>query len=79
MGKCVASHHDQGHNDLGAVWSLVFTPDSKGLVTGSGNKTVIHWDVSWLGSTQWDNETARRKTSDILTEFSHFLEHKVRR
>ncbi|KAK1231118.1 hypothetical protein PQX77_005773 [Marasmius sp. AFHP31] len=34
----------RGHQD--SVWNLAFTPDSSGLVSGSLDKTLKHWDVS---------------------------------
>ena len=34
------------------VWCTAFTPDGKGLMSGSHDKTVKYWDVSLLGSRQ---------------------------
>ena len=36
----------QGHRD--SVYSVAFTPDERGLVSGSLDKTLKLWDVSWL-------------------------------
>jgi general transcriptional corepressor TUP1 len=35
-----------GHND--DIHSVAFTPDGKGLVSGSSDKTVKHWDLGPL-------------------------------
>ena len=48
MGKFVASH--RGHN---VVWSLVFTPDGKGLLSGSRDDGIL--------------QRARKKTSQDRT------------
>ena len=45
-GKLVARW--QGHSNL--ITSLAFTPDGKGLLSGSWDKQVIQWDVSSLSS-----------------------------
>ena len=37
----------KGHS--GCVWCVEFTPDGKGLMSGSADKTVKYWDVSSLG------------------------------
>jgi general transcriptional corepressor TUP1 len=36
----------KGHKD--SVYSIAFTPDGKGLVSGSLDKTLKHWDVGPL-------------------------------
>ena len=36
----------QGHRD--SVYSVAFTPDERGLVSGSLDKTLKYWDVSRL-------------------------------
>ena len=75
-GKCIAGH--PGHNDI--VWSLVFTPDGNGLLTGSWDKRVIHWDVSWLELTQWNNTDGQKKdiSRQDMMEISRFVGHEVR-
>jgi len=60
----------QGH--FWIVESLVFTPDGKGLLSGSWDKQVTHWDVSSLRSL--GNSDAL--SSDIM-EISSFIGHKV--
>ena len=40
--KLVANWKGHGH----AVWCVEFTPDSKGLMSGSRDRTVKYWDVS---------------------------------
>jgi len=37
----------RGHKDT--VYSVAFTPDGKGLVSGALDTTVKYWDISWLG------------------------------
>ena len=36
----------RGHSD--SVYSVAFTPDARGLVSGSLDKTLKYWDVSRL-------------------------------
>jgi len=36
----------RGHS--GMVWSMAFTPDGRGLVSGSLDKTLKYWDISSL-------------------------------
>lgn len=38
----------RGHKD--SVYSVAFTPDVKGLVSGSLDKTLKYWDVGKLGT-----------------------------
>lgn len=38
----------QGHRD--SVYSVAFTPDARGLVSGSLDKTLKYWDVTRLAS-----------------------------
>ena len=38
----------QGHE--GIAWSVAFTPDGRGLVSGSSDKTLKYWDISRLAS-----------------------------
>ena len=75
VGKCVASY--QGHDDV--VWCLVFAPDGKGLVTGSWDKRVIHWNMSRFESTECDNSQKGDISRHNLMEISRFVGHKVRR
>ena len=80
MGKCVVSHEVKN-----AVRGLVFTPDGKGIVTGSTEPMVIHWDVSWLESTHDHDDNTEDPKEDIptqdltggLKEMSRFVGHKV--
>ena len=78
MGECVASHR------VHAVRDLFFTPDGKGLLSGSAENMVIYWDVSWLGSTHEDNtddpkaEISSQDSTGGLMEMIRFSGHKVR-
>ena len=56
LAKCVVGHE----TDMYALWDVVFTPDGKGLF-GTWKQEVLHWDVSWLASTRWDNTDGQRK------------------
>ena len=38
----------RGHRD--SVYSVAFTPDARGLVSGSLDKTLKYWDVSRLAN-----------------------------
>ena len=38
----------RGHRD--GVYSVAFTPDARGLVSGSWDKTLKYWDVSRLAN-----------------------------
>jgi len=38
----------RGHE--GVAWSVAFTPDGRGLVSGSSDKTLKYWDISRLAS-----------------------------
>jgi len=55
------------------IVSLVFTPDGKGLLGGSWEQEVTHWDVTSLRSLGNSDPL----TSDMV-EISRFLGHKVR-
>jgi len=61
----------QGHP--GPVASLVFTSDGKGLLSGSWDQMVTHWDVASLRSLGNSDPLS----SDMM-EISRFLGHKVR-
>jgi general transcriptional corepressor TUP1 len=37
-----------GHK--GGVWCVEFTPDGKGLMSGSYDKLIKYWDMTSLGS-----------------------------
>ena len=78
MGKRIA--RQEGHDDI--VQHLVFTPDDKGLLSASSDRTVIHWDLSLLKSTQkTDGLEEDISTQDLtggLKEISRFVGHEVR-
>ena len=38
----------RGHERI--AWSVAFTPDGRGLVSGSSDKTLKYWDISRLAS-----------------------------
>ena len=79
-----------GHD--GSVWSVAFTPDARGLVSGSLDKTLKYWDVSCLakgpggrpsspGGSERDTlsgkeEDGTRKGNNACT--MNFIGHKVR-
>ena len=48
------------HGD--SVWCVEFTPDGKGLMSGSRDKTAKYWDVSSLGI----REAASRRETVVL-------------
>ena len=77
-GKYLARHATGGH--AGAVRGLVFTPDGKGLLSGSSWDTMItHWDMSWLNST-YDGLREDISTRDLtggLRETSRLVGHSV--
>ena len=78
MGKCLATDAS-GHFD--AVEGLVFTPDGKGLLSGSRDSMLVHWDVSWLKSI-YDGQQDDMSTQDLtrgLREISRFEGHEVSR
>jgi len=60
-----------GHSHV--VACLVFTPDGKGLLSGSWDKQVIHWDISTLTSLGM----ADPPISGMM-EISRFIGHAVR-
>ena len=80
----------QGHGDR--VKSVVFTPDGRGLVSGSYDKTLKYWDISRLVNGPGDRpnfpEVSKRDTlngkKDAGTQEDNspctvnFIGHKVR-
>ena len=59
----------RGHSD--SVYSVAFTPDARGLVSGSLDKTLKYWDVSRLvngpggrpnspGASEWDSMSGKK-------------------
>ena len=49
------------------VWSVAFTPDGRGLVSGSQDNTLKYWDISHLarpGSRQNPQGASERGTLD---------------
>jgi WD40 repeat protein len=60
----------KGHKD--SVYSVAFTPDGKELVSGSLDKTLKLWDVSWLsvaGQTQCKMSLAGHKVRVVIIRF----------
>jgi len=68
-GKLVASWG--GHSKF--VTSLLFTPDGKGLLSGSWDKQVIHWDVSSLSSP----DLGMAKPISAMMKFCSLIGHTV--
>jgi len=76
----------------GSVWSVAFTPDGRGLVSGSKDKTLKYWNVSFLangpggqpnspGASKGDALDGRKDVStreDNIACTMDFIGHKVR-
>ena len=96
-GRCVTSGYDSGEiliwdvrkGDLVAKWkghddgvsSLAFTPDGRGLLTASWDKTIAHWDATSLGPiehTQRGNAENQEEVNSSVTEISRLVGHTVR-
>ena len=72
------------------MWSVAFTPDGRGLVSGSSDNTLKYWDVSCLadGPGGRQNPASERSTldgkQDVGTREDNsactmdFIGHKVR-
>ena len=74
------------------MWSVAFTPDGHGLVSGSADKTLKYWDVSRLangpGSRPNSPGAPMRDTLDVKKDVGtlegnsacmmDFIGHKVR-
>jgi len=58
-----------GHSHV--VACLVFTPDGKGLLSGSWDKQVIHWDISSLGSLGMADPPVSRGVIEISRLIGH--------
>ena len=68
----------KGHDN--GVSSLAFTPDGRGLVTASSDKTVAHWDATSLGPmehTQQGNAENQEEVNSGVTEISRLVGHTV--
>jgi len=75
----------------GGVWDVAFTPDGRGLVSGSSDKTLKYWDVSHLvnrpggrlnspgasmrGTWDWGKDAGNRECNSVCT--TDFIGHKV--
>ena len=80
----------RGHK--GRVWSVTFTPDGRGLVSGGQDKTLKYWDVSRLANGPGDRPNSlfasmrdclnRKKGAGTREGISpctmNFIGHKVR-
>ena len=80
----------RGHRDC--VYSVAFTPDGRGLVSGSWDKTLKYWDISRLadgpGGRQNSPEASKRDSLNGKKNISirkgksacamNFIGHKVR-
>jgi len=80
----------RGHRD--GVWGVAFTPDGRGLVSGSWDETLKYWDVSRLANGPGDRPNSsgasKRDTlngkkdvgtrEDNNTCTTTFIGHKVR-
>ena len=69
-GKLVANW--RGHSAL--VASLMFTPDGKGLLSASWDKSVVYWDVASLRSLGMADPPSSR----MMMEVSRSMGHTVR-
>ena len=65
-----------GHT--GCVWCTEFTPDGKGLMSGSSDATVNHWDVSTLGIQQGVSTGLAGNGEHGFPEIQRFQESDVR-
>ena len=77
----------RGHRD--SVYSVAFTPDARGLVSGSLDKTLKYWDVSRLaggpggrptspGASKRDSTNGEKKVGGNSSCIMNFAGHKVR-
>ena len=69
----------RGHS--GQVWCVEFTPDGKGLMSGSADSTLKCWDVSSLGIHEADSRREVAPLGDsfpLIRSFSSFSGHTVR-
>ena len=64
----------QGHASDSDVYCTEFTPDGKGLMSGSEDQTVKRWDVSSLGIPQG---VSTRVVNEGFPEVQSFLGHDV--
>ena len=66
----------EGH--VTGVWCTGFSPDGKGLMSGSTDKTVKYWDVSSLGIRQGASTGTAANEKQGFPELRSFLGHDVR-
>ena len=71
------------------MYSVAFTPDARGLVSGSLDKTLKYWDVSRLaggpggrptspGASKRDSTNGEKKVGGNSSCIMNFAGHKVR-
>ena len=59
------------------MWGAAFTPDGRGLVSGSSDKTLKHWGVSRSANGPGDQQNPRGVESNGVCTMN-FIGHKVR-
>ena len=59
----------EGHMD--SVYTVSFTPDGKGLVSGSLDNTLKHWDMNTLFDEETTDEEREAKCPCIITYTGH--------
>ena len=66
----------EGHAD--SLWCTEFTPDGKGLISGSSDQTAKYWDVTLLGIQQGASTGTVVNEEQGFPEVRSFLGHDVR-
>ena len=60
----------------GSIWSICFTPDRNGLVSGGSDKTVKFWNFSFIkkSTLKKDEEENKKTSSDEKNKYLDFYE-----
>ena len=66
----------RGHRD--GVYGVAFTPDGRGLVSGSSDNTSKYWDVSRLANEPGGRQNSPGTREGISPCKMNFIGHKVR-